>query len=51
MVGGSVLLAAFVIDIPGGWNPVRLVLFNVGAIAVVIGVDRRHAHCRRRDSR
>ena len=44
MVGGSVLLAAFVIDIPGGWNPLRLVLFNVGAIAVVIGVHRRHAH-------
>ncbi len=41
LAGGSVLLAAFVIDVPGGLNPLRLVLFDIGAIAVVIGVHTR----------
>jgi hypothetical protein len=44
MLGGVVLLAAYAVDIPGGWNPLRIVLFNIGAIAVVIGVHRRQAH-------
>jgi hypothetical protein len=43
ILGGSVLLAAFVVDIPSELNIVRLVLFNLGAIAVVIGIDRRLA--------
>jgi hypothetical protein len=34
IVGGSVLLAAFVVEIPPGLNDVRLVLFFVGAMAV-----------------
>jgi hypothetical protein len=43
ILGGVVLLAAFVIDIAPGLNNLRLVLFNAGAIAVVIGVHRRQA--------
>ena len=43
LLGGAVLLAAFVIDIAPGLNDLRLVLFNVGAMAVVIGVHRRQA--------
>jgi hypothetical protein len=43
ILGGVVLLAAFVIDIAPGLNNLRLVLFNVGAMAVVIGVYRRQA--------
>jgi hypothetical protein len=43
IVGGIVLLAAFLIDIAPGVNAVRGALFNVGAMAVVIGVYRRHA--------
>jgi hypothetical protein len=43
ILGGAVLLAAFVIDIAPGLNDIRLVLFNVGAMAVVIGVHRRQA--------
>ena len=41
LLGGSVLLVAFVSDIPGSLNPLRLVLFDIGAIAVVIGVHGR----------
>jgi hypothetical protein len=43
ILGGAVLLAAFVIDIAPGLNDLRLVLFNVGAMAVAIGVHRRQA--------
>ena len=43
IVGGAFLLSAFVIEIPDGVNTVRLILFNLGAIAVVVAVHRRHA--------
>ena len=43
ILGGVVLLAAFVIDIPGSVNVLRLVLFNLGAIAVVVALYRRQA--------
>ena len=43
IIGGVVLLAAFVVGIPGDLNTLRLVLFNLGAIAVTIAVQRRHA--------
>ena len=42
ILGGVVLLAAFVVAIPGDMNTLRLVLFNLGAIAVVTAVQRRH---------
>ena len=41
MVGGIVLLAAFVVEIAPDLNSVRLGLFNLGAIAIVIAVHRR----------
>ena len=41
IVGGIVLLAAFVVEIAPDLNSVRLVLFNLGAIAIVIAVHRR----------
>ena len=41
ILGGVVLLAAFVIDIPPAVNDVRLVAFSLGAIAVVVGLYRR----------
>ena len=40
VVGGAVLLAAFVIEIAPDMNLVRLVLFNLGAIAVAIAAYR-----------
>ena len=43
ILGGAVLLAAFVLDIPGSVNVLRLGLFNLGAIAVVVAVHRRQA--------
>lgn len=43
IIGGSVLLAAFAVDIPGGLNPLRLVLYDIGAIAVIVGVHQRQA--------
>ncbi|MEZ0241281.1 MAG: hypothetical protein ACAH65_10830 [Chloroflexota bacterium] len=43
IVGGAVLLAAFVIEIPPDLNTLRLVLFLVGAIAVIVGIQRRQA--------
>jgi hypothetical protein len=43
-VGGGVLfLAAFVVEIPAGWNPARLVLWNAGAITVAAATYGRHA--------
>lgn len=41
VLGGAVLLAAFVIEIPPGLNDVRIVTFNLGAIAVVVALHRR----------
>jgi hypothetical protein len=43
ILGGTVLLAAFVIEIPSGLNNVRLVLYFLGAIAVIVAVHRRQA--------
>lgn len=43
VLGGVVLLAAFVVAIPVEVNTLRLVLFNLGAIAVVTAVQRRPA--------
>ena len=41
IVGGAVLLAAFVIEIPPALNDARLVMFSLGAIAVVVGLNQR----------
>ena len=41
ILGGAVLLAAFVVEIAPDLNNVRLILFNLGAIAVVVAVHRR----------
>ena len=41
IVGGAVLLAAYVVEIPNNANIVRLVLYFLGSIAVVVGVHRR----------
>ena len=41
ILGGAVLLAALVIEIPPGLNDARLVIFNLGAIAVVLALHRR----------
>ena len=43
VVGGVVLLAAFVVNISSDLNTVRLGLFNLGAIAVVVAVHRLQA--------
>jgi hypothetical protein len=43
ILGGSILLAAFLVDVPPDLNPLRIVLFNAGAIAIVVGVYRRQA--------
>ena len=43
ILGGGLLLAAFVVEIDPNLNNVRLVLFNVGAMAIVIAVHRRQA--------
>lgn len=43
ILGGVVLLAVFVADIPPELNPIRLVLYNAGAMAIVVGVHRRQA--------
>ncbi len=43
IVGGVVLLAAFVIQIAPELNIIRLVLFNIGAMAIVIAVHRRQS--------
>jgi hypothetical protein len=51
ILGGAMLLAVWVPNFP--WsadflNPLRLVLFNVGAIAIVVAVHRRQAATSRR---
>lgn len=43
VVGGAILLAAFVVDLSPDINNLRLVLFNVGAIAVVLAVYQRQS--------
>jgi hypothetical protein len=43
VLGGAVLLAAFVVGIPGDINTIRLVLFNLGAIAVALASLRYRA--------
>lgn len=42
-LGGAVLLAAFVIEIPPALDDARLVIFSLGAIAVVVGLYLRQA--------
>ena len=42
ILGGAILLAAFIVEIPPAVNDARLVFFNLGAIAVVVGLYRRH---------
>jgi hypothetical protein len=41
IIGGAVLLAAFLIEIPPGLNVVRLALYLVGAMSVVVAVHQR----------
>lgn len=41
ILGGAVLLAAFVVEIPPDLNGARLVIFNLGAIAVVVALQGR----------
>jgi hypothetical protein len=41
ILGGAVLLAAYVVGIPAGLNDVRLILYTLGAIAVVFAIHRR----------
>jgi hypothetical protein len=41
ILGGVVLIAALLIDLSPELNTLRLILFNAGAMAVVIGVHRR----------
>ncbi|MEA2651831.1 MAG: hypothetical protein QOI85_1552 [Chloroflexota bacterium] len=43
IIGGAVLLAAFVIPIPDGLAVLRIFMFNLGAIAVVLAVHARQA--------
>lgn len=43
ILGGTVLLAAFLVEIPVGLNDLRLVLFNLGSMAIVIAVQRRQS--------
>jgi hypothetical protein len=43
VLGGLVLLAAFVMDVPPAWNTARLLLFAAGAVAVAMAVHGRHA--------
>jgi hypothetical protein len=43
IVGGVVLLAAFVVEVPTGLRTPRLMLYFLGAIAVVVAVHRRQA--------
>ena len=47
ILGGVVLLVPLVTSISHELNVLRLVLFNLGAIAVIVGVHRRQAPVRR----
>jgi hypothetical protein len=48
MLGGTGLLLAFVVEIPPALNPVRLVLFGAGAIAIGLALYGRQASVWRR---
>ena len=41
ILGGAVMLSAFLIQIPTDLNVIRIVLFNLGAIAITVAVHRR----------
>jgi hypothetical protein len=43
IIGGAVLLAAFVVPIPADLEALRIVMFNLGAMAVVLAVHARQA--------
>jgi len=43
VLGGVLLLAAFVIEIAPDLNIIRLIAFNAGAMAIVVAVHRRQA--------
>ena len=43
ILGGLVLLAAFVVDVPEAWNPARLVLFLAGAVAIAVAAHPAQA--------
>jgi hypothetical protein len=43
ILGGLVLVAVFLVEIDPAFNTLRLILFNVGAIAIVIAVHRRQS--------
>jgi hypothetical protein len=42
ILGGAVLLAAFVVN-TDAWGGLRILLFNLGAIAIAVAVQRRQA--------
>ena len=44
ILGGAFLLVAFLLEIPAGINDLRIVIYLVGAIAVVVAVDGRQVH-------
>jgi len=52
ILGGLVLVAAFLPNLPWGWEltSLRLVMFNAGAIAIAVTVHRRQAAVSRRAS-
>jgi len=50
VVAGVVILLAYVVDLPAGLFPARVVAFCVGVIAIGIGVHRRQAAAARRVS-
>lgn len=43
ILGGLVLVAVFLVEIDPAFNTARLILFNAGAIAIVIAVHRRQS--------
>ena len=43
ILGGAILLAVFVVDFSPELNVLRLILFNAGAMAIVVAVHRRQA--------
>jgi hypothetical protein len=48
ILGGLVLLAAFVVNVPPALNSVRLVMFGAGSIAIAVTTYGRHAAASRR---
>jgi hypothetical protein len=43
IVGGIAILAAFLLEIPSDLNALRIIVVNLGAIAVILAVHRRQA--------